>query len=279
MESEGFILTKPVGYDAELALHQTIAGLLDKPSVYMGGPSKQNMRRAEEIVTALRRDTDLLAQLIGHPVEPTEKHEPWCDQGCDCGGRPRLIRQAEPKCKHLNVRGSVDMSGHSESSCLDCGANLKGFIPAPGNWQVRLAESMPAPVFVESCQHPADGICPTCHQRLMAEAQSPLTLWDLADKTVDVLLERGFVSMQAAHRGMRLRIDKWPANEAVGQAAWESEGGNAENRNPEVKPGCDHDPWSLDCTIAGWVTFKAERYRQCSVCLHRVPPASPENRT
>ena len=42
-----------------------------------------------------------------------------------------------------------------------------------GDWQVRLAESMPAPVFVESCQHPADGICPTCHQRLVAENLSP----------------------------------------------------------------------------------------------------------
>lgn len=55
-------------YDPELALRQTIAGILDKPSVYMGGPSRQNLKRADEIIAALRRDGQLLGQLCS-PAE------------------------------------------------------------------------------------------------------------------------------------------------------------------------------------------------------------------
>ena len=32
---------------------QTIAAMLDHPSVYMGGPSQRNMRRAEQIIAAV----------------------------------------------------------------------------------------------------------------------------------------------------------------------------------------------------------------------------------
>lgn len=50
-------------YDPELALRQTIAGILDHPSVYMGGPSRQNLQRADKIIAALRGHGELLGQL------------------------------------------------------------------------------------------------------------------------------------------------------------------------------------------------------------------------
>lgn len=50
-------------YDPELHLRQAIAGLLDKPSVYMGGPSRQNLRRADDIIAMLRGEPKLIDQL------------------------------------------------------------------------------------------------------------------------------------------------------------------------------------------------------------------------
>lgn len=50
-------------YDPQLALRQTIAGILDRPSIYMGGPSKQNLRRADEIIERLRADERLIEAL------------------------------------------------------------------------------------------------------------------------------------------------------------------------------------------------------------------------
>ena len=50
-------------YDPQLALRQTIAGVLDHPSVYMGGPSRQNLRKADQIIECLRRDPRLMEAL------------------------------------------------------------------------------------------------------------------------------------------------------------------------------------------------------------------------
>lgn len=50
-------------YDPERALRGTIASILDRPSVYMGGPSQQNLRRADQIIECLRGDAELLGQL------------------------------------------------------------------------------------------------------------------------------------------------------------------------------------------------------------------------
>lgn len=61
-------MTNEQVYDPQLALRQRIAGILDKPSVYMGGPSRQNLRRADEIIAAIREDSRLM-QAIG-AVEP-----------------------------------------------------------------------------------------------------------------------------------------------------------------------------------------------------------------
>lgn len=38
------------GYMSKDILQQRIAAILDHPSVYMGGPSKQNMRKAQTIL-------------------------------------------------------------------------------------------------------------------------------------------------------------------------------------------------------------------------------------
>lgn len=62
-------MTNEQVYDPQLALRQRIAGILDRPSVYMGGPSKQNLKRADEIIAAIREDSRLM-QAIG-VVEPT----------------------------------------------------------------------------------------------------------------------------------------------------------------------------------------------------------------
>jgi len=67
-------MTNEQSYDPQLALRQTIAGLLDKPSVYMGGPSRQNLRRADEIIAAIRGDSRLLQALSAH--EPIDKPDP-----------------------------------------------------------------------------------------------------------------------------------------------------------------------------------------------------------
>jgi hypothetical protein len=50
-------------YDPQLALRQTIAGVLDHPSVYMGGPSRQHLRKADQIIECLRRDPRLIEAL------------------------------------------------------------------------------------------------------------------------------------------------------------------------------------------------------------------------
>lgn len=50
-------------YDPQLALRQTIAAVIDLPSVYMGGPSRQAMKTAERIIEALRRDERLICAL------------------------------------------------------------------------------------------------------------------------------------------------------------------------------------------------------------------------
>jgi hypothetical protein len=56
-------MTNEQAYDPQLALRQTIAGILDHPSVYMGGPSQQNLRRADRVIAALRADTRLMQAL------------------------------------------------------------------------------------------------------------------------------------------------------------------------------------------------------------------------
>lgn len=72
-------MTKEHVYDPQLALRQTIAGILDKPSVYMGGPSRQNLKRADEIIAAIRGDARLM-QAIGaaEPEAPQICHWRRC---------------------------------------------------------------------------------------------------------------------------------------------------------------------------------------------------------
>lgn len=41
------------GVTEEMVMLRTIAAMLDHPSVYMGGPSQRNMRRAEQILAAV----------------------------------------------------------------------------------------------------------------------------------------------------------------------------------------------------------------------------------
>jgi hypothetical protein len=50
-------------YDPQLALRQTIAGILDMPSVFMGGPSRQNLKKADRIIETLRSDRRLMEAL------------------------------------------------------------------------------------------------------------------------------------------------------------------------------------------------------------------------
>lgn len=45
-------------------LQRHIAASLDHPSVYMGGPSKQNMRKAERLIEWMERDGYLVADKI-----------------------------------------------------------------------------------------------------------------------------------------------------------------------------------------------------------------------
>lgn len=120
------------------------------------------------------------------------------------------------------------------------------------------------------------------------------SLWLLADKTIDKLLERDFISMQAAHRGMRLRIDKWPENEPVGQRALLAEYESAnqgpyprETRLVEREPECKHqnvrgsvdlsghsESSCLDCgaNLKGWIHAPAPT-AECSLCISGFPIA------
>lgn len=59
-------------YDPQLALRQTIAGVLDHPSVYMGGPSRQNLRKADRIIERLRADPVLLEALRAEKETPAD---------------------------------------------------------------------------------------------------------------------------------------------------------------------------------------------------------------
>lgn len=59
-------------YDPQLALRQTIAGVLDHPSVYMGGPSQQNLRKADRIIERLRSDSRLMEALRAGKETPAE---------------------------------------------------------------------------------------------------------------------------------------------------------------------------------------------------------------
>lgn len=68
-------------YDPQLALRQTIAGVLDHPSVYMGGPSRQHLRKADQIIECLRRDARLMEALrAGMETRPAPPCF-WC--GCE----------------------------------------------------------------------------------------------------------------------------------------------------------------------------------------------------
>jgi hypothetical protein len=78
-------MTNEQVYDPQLALRQTIAGLLDRPSVYMGGPSRQNLKRADDIIAAIRGDARLVQALGAH--EPSAPREPINDQD-PCPMRP-----------------------------------------------------------------------------------------------------------------------------------------------------------------------------------------------
>lgn len=44
------------GYLTDEILYRMIASIIDHPSVYMGGPSHNSMRKAERIVTELKRE-------------------------------------------------------------------------------------------------------------------------------------------------------------------------------------------------------------------------------
>lgn len=72
-------------YDPQLALRQTIAGVLDHPSVYMGGPSRQHLRKADQIIECLRRDPRLMEALrAGMETSPARGEKCFADCGDNC---------------------------------------------------------------------------------------------------------------------------------------------------------------------------------------------------
>jgi hypothetical protein len=79
-------------YDPQLALRQTIAGVLDHPSVYMGGPSRQHLRKADQIIECLRRDPRLMEALrAGMETLPARMQ----DLNERFAGRERICDQGE----------------------------------------------------------------------------------------------------------------------------------------------------------------------------------------
>jgi hypothetical protein len=67
-------------YDPQLALRQTIAGILDMPSVFMGGPSRQNLKKADRIIETLRSDRRLMEALRAG-LETGPERCPDCGEG------------------------------------------------------------------------------------------------------------------------------------------------------------------------------------------------------
>ena len=64
-------------------LQRMIAGILDHPSVYMGGPSRQNMRRADKIIStiraALQEPTEAVVCAVDHDdcATPDNAQRAW----------------------------------------------------------------------------------------------------------------------------------------------------------------------------------------------------------
>lgn len=72
--------------DTERALVQrTIASIIDHPSVYMGGPSPNAMRKAERIIASLERGDRLVSTTCDHHGWMTWKMHGACCP--DCGTR------------------------------------------------------------------------------------------------------------------------------------------------------------------------------------------------
>lgn len=66
-----------------LLVQRQIASILDGPSLYMGGPSRQNMQKAEKIIEALERGERLVSTTCDHDGWMTYRmHGTYCP---DCG--------------------------------------------------------------------------------------------------------------------------------------------------------------------------------------------------
>lgn len=114
-------------YDPQLALRQTIAGVLDHPSVYMGGPSRQHLRKADQIIECLRRDPRLIEALRAG-METCEQQNTSGDAGnhagWDRGGGASASASGETRpaelcgcysCSDFNRRMTVMIT------CPECG--------------------------------------------------------------------------------------------------------------------------------------------------------------
>ncbi len=66
---------------AEYVLRQAIASQLDYPSVHMGGPSQQSVRKAIKIVELLMREYDMTPKVGGMTDDAmlvrTWRHSAW----------------------------------------------------------------------------------------------------------------------------------------------------------------------------------------------------------
>jgi hypothetical protein len=112
-------------YDPQLALRQTIAGVLDHPSVYMGGPSRQHLRKAEQIIECLRRDPRLMEALrAGMETPPVRMQQinakfAGRERGDDYGELMPRMSEQETRPEHTAAH---------DCACRDCVAAETGTV-------------------------------------------------------------------------------------------------------------------------------------------------------
>lgn len=83
-------------------LEQAIAEILDYPSVFMGGPSRQSLRKAEAIV-AMLKERIATGQLVPAQVWTTETNTlPWAFLTI---GQMRAFEQSQGELERLGLNG------------------------------------------------------------------------------------------------------------------------------------------------------------------------------
>lgn len=72
-------------------MQRTIACILDHPSVYMGGPSPNSMRKADRILMSLENSHRLHSTKCGHGTWESYKQHGTCCPTCGmkCHDEPR----------------------------------------------------------------------------------------------------------------------------------------------------------------------------------------------